>query len=614
MPAGCGQPFPRDPPPELQNAMRDKGQLPEQATALDEALRMTRRGFYAVMAFSCAVNLLMLVVPLYMLQVYDRVLASGEKATLFFLTLIALVALVVLGALDALRQIVLSRMGSWLQRHMSNVVIRSSMRGALAGGATSAQGLRDLAQVQSFVGGQGIMPLFDGPWVPVFLVVMFLLHPWIGVFATFAAVVLFCFALANELATRKRLREANQKNVAALGHAEAAVRNAEVIEAMGMDRAILERWTRLNDASAADQSRAAEIGASLLGTTKFLRLFFQVSILGLGAYLVLLGEMTAGAMIAGSILLGRALAPVEQSIGMWRNFVAARTSWTRLQGALRLFGNEVEPMPLPPPQGRIMAEAVSFVPPNSKRVVLRNVSFELAPGESLAVIGPSAAGKSTLCRLLVGVWQPSHGHIRLDAAEIAAWNQDQRNAYIGYLPQDVELFQGSVRENIARMTEGDPAAVVEAAKLADIHEMILRLPEGYDTQIGPQGAVLSGGQRQRIGLARAVYGGPRILVLDEPNASLDNEGELALQRTIKDVKEHGTTVVMVAHRPSALVHVDKLLVLQDGQVAMFGPRDEVLEQLNKPRAVPLKRPEGQAQQAQGGPRPAGAGDSAGRSA
>ncbi|HET8727275.1 MAG TPA: type I secretion system permease/ATPase [Alphaproteobacteria bacterium] len=549
------------------------------------ALRTARQGFLMVGVFSLFLNLLMLVSPIYMMQVFDRVLSSGRTETLLYLTVIAAMALIVLAALEALRSTVLNRISGWLDRQLGSPLIASSLASALRGSAQGAQPLRDLSQIRSFIGGNGILPLFDAPWAPVFILILWWMHPWLGALALGAAIVLFGLALANDLTTRRALKEANHLSVAAYGQAEAAVRNAEVVQAMGLLPALLGRWRDRNAVVLERQSAAAERSALIVGCSKFTRLFVQIAILGVGAYLVLEAELTAGGMIAGSILLGRALAPVEQAIGAWKSLVSARTSYDRLQSLLQATPEKPAAMRLPEPRGDLAVEKLVFVPPRGTKPVLKQVSFELPAGQSMGIIGPSAAGKSTLCRLLVGTWPPSAGNVRLDSADVHSWDREDFGRHVGYLPQDVELFAGTVKDNIARMGEATDEDVVAAARLANVHELILNLPDGYETEIGDQGAVLSGGQRQRIGLARALFGNPKLLVLDEPNANLDSEGEAALTRTIAALKERGTTIVMVAHRPSILAHIDKLLVLRDGMVEMFGARDQVLERFGRPRPV-----------------------------
>ena len=548
---------------------------------MQEAVRRAVTGFVVAGIFSLFLNLLMLVSPLYMLQVYDRVLTTGSKETLFYLTLMAIVALAVLGALEGLRTSVLARVGQWIGGAVGGGLVEQSVSGALAGQTSGTQPLRDLSQVRSFI-AQGLSVFFDAPWVPIFVALIWILHPWLGVLALSAAIILFCIALANDWLTRSAYASSGKAQMTAMTHADAAVRNAEVVRAMGMQPALLEKWRYFDDSASQEQTRGVQRGGAMLGLSKAIRFAVQVGVLGLGALLVLDGQLTPGGMIAGSILLGRALAPVEQSIGAWRGYVGARAAYERIK---ELEGNEKDTdesaMPLPAPKGQVSVEAVTFVPPGAEKPVLQQVSFPLAMGDVVGVIGPSGAGKSTLCRLLVGIWPPTRGAVRLDGADLSQLDSDEVGKFIGYLPQDVELFAGTVQENIARMSAGEPQKVVQAAQLADVHEMILRLPQGYDTQIGPQGNVLSGGQRQRIGLARTLYGDPRLVVLDEPNSNLDQAGEAALIATIKRLGERGITTIVVAHRLAALSVVDKLVVLEGGRVSDFGSRQEVLQRLNE---------------------------------
>jgi ATP-binding cassette subfamily C protein/ATP-binding cassette subfamily C exporter for protease/lipase/ATP-binding cassette subfamily C protein EexD len=550
-------------------------------TSLDEALGTCRRAFGVVALFSLVINLLMLASPLYMLQVYDRVLTTGHYATLGLLTLMAAAALLILGALDALRAAVMSRIGRWLNARLGPELLATSLRAHILGDSAGAQPLRDLGQVQSFVGGQGLAVLFDAPWIPVFMVLVWLLHPLLGLVALGAALVLFAVAVANELATRAPTAKASLAHIAATLQAETAIRNAEVVRAMGMQAAVVRRWSSLNEAALAATQLAAERGGAFVGCTKFLRSFVQMAILGVGALLVLKGELTSGGMVAASILLGRALAPVEQAMGAWRIFTSARLAYGRLKTRLVSLPREPARTRLPEPVGRLTVESLTYMVQGSDRVVLWQVSFALEPGEALAVIGPSAAGKSMLCRLLVGIAVPTGGQVRLDSAKIQHWNAQELGRYVGYLPQDVELFAGTVRENIARLGDGPDEAVIEAAQLAHAHEMILSLPEGYDTQIGEDGARLSGGQRQRIGLARALYGRPKLVILDEPNANLDQAGESALTAAIAELKRRDATLIIIGHRPSTLLHVDKVLVLNEGRVELCGPREEVLRYLRQ---------------------------------
>ncbi|MEQ8405925.1 MAG: type I secretion system permease/ATPase [Oceanicaulis sp.] len=545
-------------------------------TALKGALRAAAKAFVALGAVSGALNILHLVTPLYMLSVYDRVLASGSRETLFYLTLIALVALAVFGVLEGARTAILARTGAWLSDRLGGPTLRASLKAALAKGGGGAEPLRDLQQVQNFLGGPSVNPFFDAPWAPVFVIFIWLLHPWLGVLALITAVLLFAIALGNEVLTRKPLREGAGALNMATREADGIVAHAETVHAMGMESQLEARWRTHQRAAQAAQTSGAELGGWITGASRFVRLSAQVGVLGLGALLVLRGELSAGSMIAGSILLGRALAPVEQSIGAWRAFVAARFSYQRLGKLMEAFPETPSRMALPEPRGMLSVEQLYVRAPNSDVMILSSVSFALKPGEAIAVVGPSAAGKSTLCRAVCGTVPVFRGAVRLDGAEIDHWPREQFGAAVGYLPQTVELFDGSIRENIARMGEADDEAVTRAAMLAGVHELILKLPDGYETRVGPTGVALSGGQRQRIGLARAIFGDPKLIVLDEPNSNLDQDGEAALTGTIARLKRQGAGVLLVAHRQSALAAVDKILVMKDGAVEMFDARDEVL--------------------------------------
>jgi PrtD family type I secretion system ABC transporter len=550
----------------------------KQSTVLDRTLGEVRQALVVVGGLSLFLNILALVSPLYMFQVYDRVLTSGRVETLVALTVIAAFALLCLGALEVLRKRVLERMSTWLDRALSGAAMKASVTETLMDRPIGAQAMSDLTHVRGFITSQAIVPIFDAPWTPVCVAVIWLLHPWLGVLALISAAVLFGLALVNNLVTRSPLSSANQASVAAQRRYETALRNAEVVQAMGMLPALLGRWHGDNERVLAHQTSASDRAGLILGASKFLRPLVQVAILGLGAYLVLKGVLTGGGMIAGSILLGRALAPIEQAIGSWKSCVSARTSYDRLRRLLQRHPETEAAIQLPVPEGHISVDHLMFNAPDG-RPILKDVSFELVAGEVLAVVGPSASGKSTLCRLLTGVWPPNAGHVRLDSADVHAWDRVDFGRHVGYLPQDVELFAGTVRDNIARMSDSADDAVIGAARLAGVHEMILQLPDGYATEIGPQGAILSGGQRQWVGLARAMFGMPRLIVLDEPNASLDQTGESLLLDAIARLKERRTTVILVVHRPPLLAHVDKLLVLSDGTSVLFGPRDQILAQI-----------------------------------
>ncbi len=552
----------------------ESGEMPR----LTEVMNAIRRSLVVAIVFSLAINLLILTAPLYMLQVFDSVLSSRSVDTLLLLSLIAVLALMTLAILDGLRSHLLLRLGTWFERELSGPVLRAHIFAALASNAPAmTEGLRSLGTLRGFMGGPGIAPLMDAPWAPVFLSIIFLLHPTLGWVAFAGAVGLFSLALLNERATRKPLAAAGRGSSIALRSADAAVRNADVIEAMGMGGRIVERWRQQeNDGALEHLSLASARSGTINAASKFIRLLVQIGVMGTGAYLFIAGELTPGGMIAGSVLVGRALAPVEQSIAGWRQFIGARAAYDRISKLLAGTRPHATGTSLPRPKGALSAEGLTFVHPGNRKATVRGVSFKLAPGESLGLIGPTAAGKSTLARLLVGSLRPSAGHARIDGMDVTEWPADDRGQYVGYVPQDVELFPGTVKENIARLCNGDDEDVFSAARRAHAHDLVMRLPKGYDTEIGDGGAGLSGGQKQRIALARALYGNPVLVILDEPNANLDGEGEAALLAVIKQLKAEGTSVVMVAHRPSLLRDVDKILVLKEGQLAGFGPRDEVM--------------------------------------
>jgi PrtD family type I secretion system ABC transporter len=567
---------------------------PRQRSELRQALHACRGPFLVVGLFSLVINLLLLVPSIYMLQVYDRVLTTGRIETLVMLTLLVAISLLAMCVLEALRTMITIRIGVWLNGCVGPVIIERSVRAKIKGETSGAQPMRDLTQVQSFIATNGLAFFFDGPWVPIFLLLIWLLHPLLGAVAATAAVILLGLTLLNDLMTRKSTIKANQDQIAATQQIDGAVRNAEVVHAMGMLPAVVASWRQHHGAGMIELLRGAQIGGVLQSITKFIRFFVQSGVLGLGAYLAVKGELSPGAMIAASILLGRGLAPVEMAMQAWRNLVMTRAAVGRIDALLLSVPPEPRRTLLPFPSGRLTVDKLTYVVPGSGKPILKNVSFAVAPGEAVAIIGPSAAGKSSLCRFLVGIAQPTAGSVRLDGAELVHWDRGQLGACVGYLPQDVELFSGTVRSNIARMAgNADDDAVVSAAMLAQAHDMIIGLPNGYETEIGDAGTRLSGGQRQRVGLARAVFGRPRLLVLDEPNANLDTAGESALAAAIGELKANGAALVIVGHRPSTLAQADKLMLLRDGQIELFGPREEVLHALReataKSRARELRR-------------------------
>jgi len=547
---------------------------------LDEALAHTRSAFTVVAIFSLVINVLMLTGSLYMLQVMDRVLSSGHTETLVFLTIMAGFAILVMCLLDTLRTAMTIRIGGWINDRLGPVFLETAVRARLKGAVDGAQPLRDVLQLQAFIANQGLTAFFDSPWVPFFVVVIWVLHPLLGSFALISALLLLGLTIANQQVTQKPAEAASRAQIDAIRLAEATIHNAEVVQAMGLLPAMTGRWRTVNEAATAALRMAGQAGGVVISLTKFVRFFVQIAILGIGAWLVIKHEITAGGMIAASILLARALAPVELAIGAWKNFMTAWLAYKRLKVHIESYPPEPPHTRLPAPIGRVSVHNLSYFAPGSGQKILGNVSFEVEPGEALAVIGSSGAGKSTLCRLLVRIDEPAAGEVRLDGLDIRHWDPEQLGHHIGYLPQNVELFAGTVRENIARMGPADDAHVTEAAAAARAHDVILRFPQGYDTYVGVDGLGLSGGQRQRVGLARAMFGDPRLVVLDEPNANLDQAGEAALAEAICELKARGCAVVIVGHRPSTLEQADKILLIEEGMATMFGARDEVLDALS----------------------------------
>lgn len=545
-----------------------------------------RSAMIVVAVFSLVINLLMLTAPIYMLQIYDRVLGSGRIETLILLTLIAAVAILVMSVLDTLRSSLTVRTGAWLNDRLGPLYLESGVTARLKGAGNGAEPLRDLAQVQSFIATQGLVAFFDMPWAPIFIALIWVLHPWLGMVALVSGLLLLLCAFATEWITRGPSETAHTVHTRSMRLAETTIRNAEAVRAMGFLPAMVDRW-RISNSAATDALRIAhERGGLIMALTKFVRFFVQIAILAVGAWLVLQNELTAGAMIAASIMLGRALAPVELVIGAWKNFVQARQAWRRLQSQLMSYPPPAERTQLPRPEGRLDVEGVTYLAPGTSQAILAQVSFQAEPGEAIAMIGPSGAGKSTLCRLLVGLAEPHGGSVRIDGSDVRNWDPLQLGRSVGFLPQEVELFDGSVSENISRMGYATDYDVLKASMAANAHDVIQRLPQGYDTLIGNANVRLSGGQRQRIGLARAVFGSPRLIVLDEPNANLDQVGEFALADAIASLKQQGCVLIIVGHRPSTLAQADKILVIKDGTSAMFGPRDEILRVLTVPANKP----------------------------
>ena len=559
---------------------------------LSEALRACRTAFVGTGIISGLINILMLTGSFYMLEVYDRVLPSRSIPTLVGLTILAGVLFIFLAALDLIRGRLLVRIGASLDESLSGRVYDAIVRLPLKAGnrPDGAQPLRDLDSVRSFLSGPGPTALFDLPWMPIYLAICFAFHVLIGLAALGGAIILIGLTLLTEHLTRGPLKAASASAVGRNDLVERTRRNAEVLAAMGMTGEFSRRWGKANSEYMAHQRRASDVAGALAAISKSFRFMLQSAVLGLGGYLVVKQEATAGVIIAASILTARALAPVDLAIANWRGFVAARQSWERLSKLLALLPAQSEPMPLPPPCKSFAVEAACGIPPGEQRLVVQDVNFSLNSGQGLGIIGPSASGKSSLARLMVGVWQPARGKVCLDQASLDQWDAGLLGRHVGYLPQDVELLAGSVAQNIARF---DPAPqskdIIAAAQAAGVHELIVGLPNGYETQVGDQGSALSSGQQQRIALARALYRDPFLVVLDEPNSNLDSEGEDALSRAILGVRARGGIVVVIAHRPSALVGVDLMLVMAQGRQQVFGPRDEVMRKfLRRDAPAPLK--------------------------
>lgn len=560
--------------------MKPKFQIPQNEIA--QALVSFKSAFRTVGVFSAIINLLMLVPSIYMLQVYDRVLPSRNEITLLMLTLLMLGLYAFMGALEYVRSFVLVRVGAQLDMKLNKRVYTAAFEQNLKRGGTNAgQALQDLTNIRQFVTGNALFAFFDAPWFPIYLIVIFFFEPSLGVFALAGTAVLVALAYINEKVSKKPLAEANTMAIAASNLATNNLRNAEVIESMGMLPNLMHRWFKIHGRFLQLQGEASDKAGVVTAITKFVQVSLQSLVLGYGALLTVEGKITPGMMIAASILMGRALSPVQMVIGVWKQWSGTRSAYERLTDLMTANPERKAGMSLPKPQGAVAVEGVTAAPPGSQVAVLKGVNLAIQPGDALGVIGPSGSGKSTLARLLVGIWPAAVGKVRLDGADIYQWNKDELGPHIGYLPQDIELFAGTVSENIARFGEVDSEKVIEAAKRAGVHDLILHFPKGYDTMLADGGGGLSGGQKQRIGLARALYGDPSLIVLDEPNSNLDDMGEQALLATIVDLRRRGKTIVLITHRTSVIGATNKLLLLRDGAVQAFGPTNDVLAALTK---------------------------------
>ncbi len=565
---------------------------PLQST-LAGGLRALRPVLATAVIFGLFINLLLFISPLYMLQIYDRVIPSRNVTTLVGITLIAAFGLAVYAILEMVRSRLLVRGGVIFDQKIANPIFDAAHRGMLVRpGAQNEAALRDVDILREFLTGSGILAFCDLPWTPIFLLACFVLHPWFGWMALLGGGVILGLTLLNEIATRRTLETASQVSREAGQQAAAVFRNGEVLQAMGMLASLRGLWRRRHDEVLLLQAQASDRAGVIVATTKFVRMLLQTLVLGAGAYLAIRRDITAGSMIAASIIIGRTLAPIEAIVSNWKGFTAARASYRRLTDLLAVAGPEPRRVMLPRPRGLIEAEAIAVAAPGSPRSILDEVSFRLEPGSIVGIVGPSAAGKSTLVRALTGLWPLTGGSVRIDGSDLRHWDKQALGQHVGYLPQDVQLFEGTVAQNIARFAGEDDAGVIEVARRADCHAMIQALPEGYNTVIGPGGQGLSGGQRQRIALARALYGEPSLVVLDEPNASLDLLGEAALMRAVADLKRAGTTVVIVTHKISLLTEADRVLLMSGGRLQLSGTAEQVLAQIAGPRPVPTLVPAG----------------------
>ncbi len=560
--------------------------------SLQLAIRKCRSRLAVVIFFSFFINLLMFVAPLHMLQIYDRVLVSRSEVTLLVISVLAVGLLVIYGVLEAVRHRILHKLGLQFDELMSNRVLDVVFKIAVLKPsiASPQQLISDVDSIREFIGGAAIVALCDAPWVPVFIAVCFMFHPLLGLVAILGAVIIFILAASNELLTKAKMSEANRLMIQTSNSAFTSLRNSEIVKALGMVPGIKRSWATSRDKAISEQSIANDRSSAIVASSRFVRTALQVIMLSTGGYLAIQDIISPGTMIVASILMGRALAPVEMAVSQWRNTIIVRGAYKRLTESLNLFPEEGEFMDLPEPKGNVEVASLFVAPPeqSSADLVLQNITLSFAPGTVTGIVGPSGSGKSSLVRAIVGVWPVFRGSIRFDGAQIDNWNSERLGPYIGYMPQDVELFSGTVGKNICRFQDIDSEKIIEAAKKAGVHELILQLSDGYDTNIGQGGQALSGGQRQRIALARALYGNPKIVVLDEPNSNLDAEGEKALTTSIQKAKESGATIIVVSHRPSLLASTDNIAILNKGSLVKVGPRDQILNELGGGR--PIQKP------------------------
>lgn len=545
-----------------------------------------------IFVFSFFVNLLLLVPPLYMLNVFDRVLSSRSLETLTMLTLIMVFLLVAFGCLEWSRQVLTQRMGGRFHELMSDRIFDLSFQQALLEpGNPNSQLMQDIQGLRGYISGRSLLTFFDLPWTPVFVAILFMFHPYFGYLTIFGMAVLFFVTWLSERANAKKTKEAELKSGKATAYAARTILNAEVAHSMGMVEQIKKRWHDKSLDATKEQTEVGDVAGIYRSISRTFRMILQSALLGMGAYLVVKSEITTGMIIAGSILGGRALTPIDQLVSGWNGLLLARARAQRLNSALEVpFNKHEEDMSLPKPEGRLSLENVVVLAPRTNKAVLKNITFTMAVGSHFGVFGPSGAGKSTLAKAILGLWPVSQGVVRLDAADISKWNRNRLGPYLGYLPQDIELFDGTIAENISRFQEMEPKEVVAAARRARVHELILSFQDGYDTHVSQLGGIITGGQKQRLGLARAIYKMPRLIVLDEPNANLDQEGEIALISLIKELKAEKVTLVVIAHRPNILVQLDNIIVMNKGMITDFGNSETILKKhlqvVKPPEALP----------------------------
>jgi len=564
--------------------------IAKEPTPLDKAVDACRLVFIYSLVFGFAINILMLATPIYSMQVLDRVLSSQSKETLVMLTIVIIIALLALAFVQGARSFVMLKMGHWLDKQLAPVIFAHTIKSSAEKKTIGAsQNLRDLTTFKSFITSPSFVTIIDCPWALIFLIVLFILHPLLGILALLGGISLVILAIINEYSTKPVLEKTQEHYIKSLQLTEQATRNAEVIGVMGLLPVITRNWQKTNRTLYHLQDVAGSRGAIIGEITKFMRLFLQISVTGVGAYLCIKGELTSGGIIAASTLVSRALSPLEASIASWKNFVQARKAYDNLKKIFENHSQESSSLDMPVPKGLAEVENAYYSPGPNQKPIIKGIQCIIEPGDVVAVIGNSGSGKTTLAKMLVGAVKPTLGVVRLDGVDVYQWRSEDKGQYIGYVPQGIELFSGTVKENIARMDDEAPdEAIIAAAQMTEVHDAILRLPKGYDTEIGLEGSMLSGGQRQRIALARAFYGNPRFVVLDEPNSNLDYEGEAALSRTILRAKEEKITTVIISHRMTLMSVVDKVLVIKEGLIAAYGPRDQVMSQMGGAAGTPPK--------------------------